>query len=217
MGEVICSFNLFELCKCGHTLSAGLVENLSFRTPSSSNIWTTLSVVHTARRFPLGAQQRAVTLTIPSLGCVIDCKCFSCILNFSHNFTQFFEEARIINKPDVILSIGHYPQADSVKDAETQRNHFLLTDYVLSSSLPNLYLSYLSRSIEIPIRCWRLLSLSCVEPSPCASHKPSVFCFSCFVFFWKIKIDILQGGKIWKSRDKKWYPRVFRFFIKGEN
>lgn len=117
------------------------MENLSFRTPSSSNICTTLSVVHTARRFPLGAQQRAVTLTIPSLGCVIDCKCFSCILNFSHNFTQFFEEARIINKPDVILSIGYYPQADSIKDTATRRNRFLLSDYVLSSNLPNSYIS----------------------------------------------------------------------------
>ena len=61
------------------TLSAGFVENLSFLTPFSSNITTILSVVHIARRLPLGAQQTAVTFTQPGFGCVRDSMYLSCI------------------------------------------------------------------------------------------------------------------------------------------
>jgi hypothetical protein len=69
----------FSICMRSLTLSAGFVENLSFLTPFSSNITTILSVVHIARRLPLGAQQTAVTFTQPGFGCVRDSMYLSCI------------------------------------------------------------------------------------------------------------------------------------------
>jgi hypothetical protein len=61
-------------------LSAGFVENLSFFTPFSSNIITVRSDVHIANFLPLGAQQMAVTLVIPSLGWLIDVRYFNIAL-----------------------------------------------------------------------------------------------------------------------------------------
>lgn len=61
------------------TFSAGLVENLSFRSPFSSNSCTNRSVVQTARRLPLSAQHTAVTLVMPGLGVVKVFSCLSCM------------------------------------------------------------------------------------------------------------------------------------------
>ena len=73
----------YEENKRANTLSAGLVENLSFFTPFSSKSMTTLSAVQTASFFPFGAQQMAVTLHKPGLeGCAIDSKNFNCIFQF---------------------------------------------------------------------------------------------------------------------------------------
>ena len=48
--------------------SAGLVENLSLRSPFSSQRWTTLSVVTIASRRLLDDQQMEVTLAMVSCG-----------------------------------------------------------------------------------------------------------------------------------------------------
>ena len=59
------------------TLSAGRVENLSLRSPSSSNKCTTLSTVTTARRVLFGEKHMAVTLHIPSAGGMSVLRCLS--------------------------------------------------------------------------------------------------------------------------------------------
>jgi hypothetical protein len=61
---------------------------------------TTLSVVQTANRFPLGAQHIAVTFTMPSEGCVIDFTCFSCMVIYDF----------VSNPAAVLFKVGRLAQ-----------------------------------------------------------------------------------------------------------
>lgn len=99
------------ICDDLHTLSAGLVENLSLRTPFSSKRMTTRSVVHTAKRLPLGAQHTAVTLEIPGVGGVNDSINLRCMIAFyvRHTALMIWTEIRRPHRKSS-LQINNKPQ-----------------------------------------------------------------------------------------------------------